>query len=279
MIAIRLRRFTRIISGISQVLYLKKLISIQKYLEVNAIKRILILLLFLLIAPINSVYAEDNVDYDAYKDKWDLLYEDKSDWLCFDHSIDYARNHPGWGMVILSPSPAFRFQPHMANYKIKGNMLYIHEPQANTTYDLKIVNGSMTVPFYEDFPDDFSSQWARPTYFHFIPNESGVLRTYYVLQDNREEFFDYENISVTDVSANTTITGPAKAIDVQACENSTVNKVGNNSSTIGNKTLIVGELENNSSRNSNDWSKSDENDKSESLTERITNFVKSLFGT
>jgi hypothetical protein len=242
-------------------------------MEVNAIKRILILLLFLLLAPLHSVYAENNVDYDAYKDKWDLLYEDKSDWLCFDYSIDYSRNHPGWGMVILSPSPAFRFQPHMANYKIEGNMLYIHEPQANLTYELKIVNGSMTVPFYEDFPDAFSSQWTRPTYFHFIPNESGVLRTYYSLQDNRADFFDYKNLSTTNVSTNTKIIESVENTNVQVCENSTFTQEIKNGSVIGNNTPIVSELDNNIYSN-----KSDEMVNSESLAERIINFVKSLFG-
>ena len=159
------------------------------------IKSMIIIALFLLIAPVSIVSGESGVDYDAYKEKWDLLYEDKNDWVCVDHAVNYARNNPGWGVVILSPSPVFRYQPHMANYKIDGNMLLIHEPQVNLTYELEIVNGSMTVPFYEDYPEDFSSQWARPTYFHFIPNETDVVRTYYSLQDNRDEFFDYENMS------------------------------------------------------------------------------------
>ena len=154
----------------------------------------IIIALFLLIIPISIVSGENSVDYDAYKEKWDLLYEDKNDWVCVDYAVNYARNNPGWNVVILSPSPAFRYQPHMANYKIDGNMLLIHEPQVNLTYKLEIVNGSITVPFYEDYPEDFSSQWARPTYFHFIPNETDVVRTYYSLQDNRDEFFDYENM-------------------------------------------------------------------------------------
>ncbi|WP_288070674.1 hypothetical protein [Methanolobus sp.] len=247
----------------------------QKYMEVNAIKKIPVLLLFLLLSTINFACADNDVDYDAYKEKWDLLYENKSDWLCFDYSVDYARNHPGWGMVIMSPSPAFRFQPHMANYMIEGNTLYIHEPQANRTYELEIVNGSMTVPFYEDFPDDFSSQWTRPTYFHFIPDESGVLRTYYSLNDNRAEFFDYENMSKTDASVNTTILNSVEDSDVYLCENSTINQELKNSSDIGNKTATINEVNKNVSGISN----IDEISKSRSITEKIAYFLKSLFGT
>lgn len=229
------------------------------------------MLLFLLLTPVNIAYAELDADYNAYKEKWDLLYEDKSDWLCFDYSIDYSRNHPGWGMVILSPSPAFRFQPHMANYKIEGNMLYIHEPQANLTYELEIVNGSLTVPFYEDFPDDFSSQWARPTYFHFIPNESGVLRTYYSLQDNRNEFFDYENVSTNDIAINTTITKFGQKTEIKVCENSSVDQTRKNNSIIENNTPIETVLLNNSI----DGGK---NINSESFAMRIIHFTKSLLG-
>lgn len=242
-------------------------------MEVNAIERIHILLLFLLIAPINIVYAETGVDYDAYKEKWDLLYEDKSDWLCFDYSIDYARNHPGWGMVILSPSPAFRFQPHMVNYKIEGNMLYIHEPQVNRTYELEIVNGSMNVPLYDDFPNDFSSQWTRPTYFYFIPDESGVLRTYYALQDNRNDFFDYENLSRSNVSETVAVTAMAElnqSPEIQNCDN-IVNQTENNDSNIVNKSADTIESTNEIADNVNTV-------KSESFAMKILNFAKSLFG-
>nr|WP_321498320.1 hypothetical protein [uncultured Methanolobus sp.] len=242
----------------------------------DAIKGIPILLLFLLVAPVNVVYAETGADYDAYKDKWDLLYEDKSDWLCFDYSIDYARNHPGWGMVILSPSPSFRFQPHMVNYKIEGNMLYIHEPQANRTYELEIVNGSMNVPLYDDFPNDFSSQWARPTYFHFIPNESGVRRTYYALPDNRNEFFDYANLSISNVSETTAVTSTKTTSTTTNATTTTIATTAtmteqNQSSAVslceyagGNETIY----------NAN----TTESEKPESFTIKIMEFARSLFG-
>ncbi len=218
----------------------------------------IIIALFLLIAPVSIVSGESGVDYDAYKEKWDLLYEDKNDWVCVDHSVNYARNNPGWSVVILSPSPAFRFQPHMANYKIDGNMLLIHEPQVNLTYELEIVNGSMTVPFYENYPEDFSSQWARPTYFHFIPNETDVVRTYYSLQDNRDEFFDYENMSSNDT------------INITSEINDTDIMVNNVSSTIANTSTF-----NDTTNFSNDIENIDEK---ESYTARFIRFARSIIG-
>lgn len=191
----------------------------------DAIKQIVIIALILMIIPISTVSGENAVDYDAYKDKWDLLYEDKNDWLCVDYAVNYARNNPGWGMVILSPSPAFRYQPHMVNYRIEGNMLLIHEAQVNHTYEIEIVNGTMTVPFYEEFPNDFSSQWARGTYFHFIPNETKVVRTYFSLNDNRNDFFDYENIS-RHQTINTSIEADDEA-DVLLIKNSSINTSAN----------------------------------------------------
>jgi hypothetical protein len=92
----------------------------------------------------------------------------------------------------------------MTNYKIDGKTLLIHEAQVNITYELEIVNGTMTVPYYKDFPSSFSKYWEGSTYFHFIPNETGVVRVYTVLKDNRDEFFDYGYI-IQDNITNTTV--------------------------------------------------------------------------
>jgi hypothetical protein len=163
-----------------------------------------IIVLLLMIVPVSSGSGENGIDYDTYRNSWDLLNEDKDDWVCVDHAVNYSRHNPEWGMVILSPSPRFSVQPHMTNYKIDGNTLLIHEAQVNITYELEIVNGTMTVPYYEDFPGSFSKYWEGSTYFHFIPNETGVVRVYTVLKDNRDEFFDYGYISPDNIT-NTTI--------------------------------------------------------------------------
>lgn len=153
--------------------------------------------------PAGVSSGENGIDYDSYRNSWDLLKENKDDWVCVDHAVNYSRNNPGWGMVILSPSPRFSVQPHMTNYMIDGNRLLIHEAQVNITYEIQIVDGPMTVPYYEDFPGIFSKQWEGETYFHFIPDETGVVRVYTILKDNRNEFFDYAYVAEENLTNGT----------------------------------------------------------------------------
>lgn len=153
-----------------------------------------LLALSLFMSSAGAVPDKNGIDYEAYRDNWDFLPENKSEWLCTEYAVNYSRHHPGWGMVTLSPSPTFRHQPHVANYRIEENILFIHEPQAHITYELEIVNASMTVPFYEDFPNIFSEKWKGETYFYFNPNETGLTRKFVMLGDNRDRFFDYEKL-------------------------------------------------------------------------------------
>lgn len=187
-----------------------------------------IIALLLMISSLSTASAENEIDYDAYRNNLDFLKEDKEDWVCVDHAVNYSRHNPEWGIVILSPSPHFNLQPHMTNYMIEGNTLLIHEAQVNHTYELKIVNGSMNIPYYEDFPDIFIKQWEGATYFHFIPDESDVIRVYVTLKDNRDEFFDYENLSRSDFT-NTT---------VEAVYNASVTTAGNSSGSMIDNTSI-----------------------------------------
>ncbi|MDW7733604.1 MAG: hypothetical protein SCH66_14395 [Methanolobus sp.] len=227
----------------------------------DKIKKMIIIALLLMIMPVGGVSSENVVDYDAYRNNWDLLYEDENDWVCLDYAVSYSRNNPGWGMVILSPSPSFKFQPHMANYKIDGSMLLIHEPQVNRTYELEIVDGTMTVPYYDDFPGAFSSQWARGTYFHFIPNETDVVRTYVSLKDNRGDFFDYENMSRDDITN----------ITVKLDDSVAVVENGNNSSSMINDTTIT----NNTTADNHNLEKVNEPN---SYSTKFIRFLKSLMG-
>jgi hypothetical protein len=205
-------------------------------------KTTVMIALLLMIMPVGAVSDENVIDYNTYRNSWDLLSEDENDWVCVDYSVNYSRNNPEWGMVILSPSPNFKFQPHMANYKIVGNTLLIHEPQADLTYDLKIVNGTMNVPYYEDFPDAFSKEWERGTYFHFIPNETDVIRAYVLLKDNRGDFFDYNNMSRDDTT-NITIELDDN-VDVVMIEDN-VNSTINGTTILNNETTNDHYIENN----------------------------------
>ncbi|WP_129582708.1 hypothetical protein [Methanolobus psychrotolerans] len=214
-----------------------------------------------MILPLGVIAAENSIDYTAYRNNWDLLNENKDDWVCVDHAVNYSRNNPGWGIVIISPSPRFSVQPHMTNYKIDANRLLIHEAQINITYELEIVNGTMTVPYYEDFPGVFSKHWESGTYFHFIPNETGVVRVYTMLKDNRDEFFDYEYISLDDLG-NTTVELDDN-IGSMVLENNAVNLI--DKSTIShNTTTNDSHLEN--------------IDEPGSYTTKLIRFIKSFIG-
>ncbi len=186
-------------------------------------KTTVMIALLLMIMPVGAIPDESGIDYNAYRNSWDMPHEDENDWVCVDYSVNYSRNNPEWGMVILSPSPNFKFQPHMANYRIVGNTLLIYEPQAGLTYELEIVNGTMNVPYYEDFPDAFSKEWERGTYFHFIPNETDVIRAYVLLKDNRGDFFDYENISRDDRTNITELDDNFDVVMIEDNVNSTIN--------------------------------------------------------
>ncbi len=155
--------------------------------------------------------------------------------------MNYSRNNPEWGMVILSPSPNFKFQPHMANYRIVGNTLLIHEPQADLTYELEIVDGTMNVPYHEDFPDAFSKEWEHDTYFYFIPNETDVIRAYVLLKDNRGDFFDYDNMSRDDTT-NIPI-GLDDNVDAVIIEDN-VNSTTNDTTLLNNETTNGHYIEN-----------------------------------
>lgn len=219
-----------------------------------------ILALLLAIMPSGIASAENNIDYAAYRENQDFLKEDQNDWVCVDHAVNYSRHNPGWGVVIVSPSPRFSVQPHMTNYRIDGNTLLIHEAQVNKTYELRIVNGTMTIPYYEDFPGVFYQLWEGPTYFHFIPNETDVVRVYSILKDNRAEFFDYENLSRNDT---TKITESDFNADIAQNGNNESNKAGN--ATISENTTTYGS-----------YIKSDE--ETESFMVTIIRFVKSILG-
>lgn len=223
------------------------------------------MILLLIVAPVCASSAENSVDYAAYRNSWDLLNENKDDWVCVDHAVNYSRNNPGWGMVILSPSPRFSVQPHMTNYRIDGNRLLIHEAQVNITYEMPIVDGPMRVPYYENFPGVFVKQWEGETYFHFIPDETGVVRVYTILRDNRNEFFDYAYVSPEDLT-NTTAEHDSNPASVLP---------GNQSGTVTEDISLPNSIQDNTSTGDHNLEK---NDEPGGYTAKIIRAIKSLIG-
>lgn len=87
-------------------------------------------------------------------------------WTCYDYSIDFARNNPEWGIVTMSDNPFFFGISHMVNYKIDGDLMYVHDGLYGDNY------------IYSGF--EYS-----PEYFHFWDKNQTPLRTYIFLTDNR----------------------------------------------------------------------------------------------
>jgi len=229
---------------------------------------IALITLLLLAVPISAADQDNNtIDYDSYRNNWDSLPENQDDWICVDHALNYSRNNLEWGMVIVSPSPRFSVQPHMTNYKIEGNTLLIHEAQINKTYELEITNNTMTIPYHKDFPNIFLEEWEKGTYFHFIPDKTNVIRVYTILNDNRDDFFDYENMSVNDTTD----------VSVELDDSDEVEMIRNDFSNPSDNTPVL-----NATNKLNDSNITDHGEKTveetESFSARFIAFIRSLTG-
>lgn len=97
---------------------------------------------------------------------FDIVREDKNTWVCVDHSVDFARNNPDWGIVTISGNPNFRGASHMVNYQIVDNeTIRIHDGMQNAEYEIH--------------------NWQLDgMYYHFWINEQ-IKRNYWILRDNR----------------------------------------------------------------------------------------------
>jgi hypothetical protein len=90
-------------------------------------------------------------------------------WTCYDHSVNFSKENPEWGMVTMSNNQWFRSNAgvsHMVNYHIIDNeTLLIHDGLYKNDYVL--------------------ASWQLQGYYHFWINETPV-RNYVVMQDNRD---------------------------------------------------------------------------------------------
>lgn len=158
---------------------------------------ILVLILFLSAVHISTASEDSPIDYEAYRKSWDpTLQSNKSQQNCVDNSILYARENTGWFFVTMSPDPNFRHQAHMANCKIEGNLLIIHDTSFQFHYEIEIVNKSITIPYHLVYPETFDKAWEGETYFHIYENEEDIVRRYITTIDNRNEFFDYKQLQL-----------------------------------------------------------------------------------
>ena len=98
---------------------------------------------------------------------FDPIRPDVDTWTCYDHSLDYAKNNPEWGVLTISDHRFFQGQSHMVNFLIEDNVMYIHDG----LYDIDYT---------------YSNYQLAPEYFHFWDNDEIPKRNYYYLIDNRD---------------------------------------------------------------------------------------------
>lgn len=105
---------------------------------------------------------------------FDPVREDVEAWVCYDYSIDYARNNPEWGVVTVSNNPHFYGLSHMVNYKIADDEIYFYDSQHNIKCSFDIENDYLTE----------SNYWFHPAYYHFWSTDETPMRNYRRLQEN-----------------------------------------------------------------------------------------------
>lgn len=105
-------------------------------------------------------------------------------WTCYDHSINFARENPEWGIVVVASHPYFRFGSHMVNYKVENDTIHIYDETWTTysnqpyEYDISIASLKTDNPYF------------RPCYYKFYSTNETPTRTYILLRDNSEEWLN-----------------------------------------------------------------------------------------
>jgi len=108
---------------------------------------------------------------------FDPVRPNKSAWVCYDYSINYAREHPEWGVVTMSDNPNFYGISHMVNYKIVNGTMLIHDEMNDYNCYFRFDNRTTNNPYYEQ------------TYYKFYTVNETPLRNYKYMVDNSETFF------------------------------------------------------------------------------------------
>jgi hypothetical protein len=88
-------------------------------------------------------------------------------WTCYDYSVDFAKNNPGWGIVTICPVDNFDANSHMVNYLyVSEDLLIIHDGYYDSNY--------------------LYWGWQYTDYYHFWINET-PKRNYVMMRDNRND--------------------------------------------------------------------------------------------
>lgn len=104
-------------------------------------------------------------------------------WTCYDHSINFARENPDWGIVTVSNHPHFKYGAHMVNYKIENDTIHF--------YDSTWSNETKQYDYYVNIDNrKTDNPYFRPCYYKFNSPEKTPIRQCILLRDNSNEWLD-----------------------------------------------------------------------------------------
>ena len=105
-------------------------------------------------------------------------------WTCYDYAIDYARDHPEYGIVTVSTNPCFKGISHMLNYKVENGTIHFYDPTWTA-------NNNQTYEYYVNVDTrKIENPYFEICYYKFWSVNQTPLRNYRSLQDNSEEWLN-----------------------------------------------------------------------------------------
>lgn len=136
-------------------------------------KIILFICLFLLMSGIASGTPYQSGSFDPVR-------QDVDAWTCYDTAINYAREHPEWGVCMVSGNPVFRGVSHYVNWRIVDGELIILDMSNSPA----IISYRFQDNTYARIGYDY-----RYTYYHIWDLDETPLRNYRVLRDNLRDYY------------------------------------------------------------------------------------------
>lgn len=108
--------------------------------------------------------------------QYDYVIPPENLWSCFDYSMDFSRNNPDWGIVLISTHPQFRGMgnSHFVNYQIVGDSLLVRENDSDWEYLI----------------DKWQYDTCTFEYYHFYVNGEIPTRYFKYKLPNAEAMFN-----------------------------------------------------------------------------------------
>ena len=98
-------------------------------------------------------------------------------WTCYDYSVEFNKQNPEWGLVVLSDKMSFQGECHIVNYRInEDKILTLHDEWNQIEYNY--TGWELT--------DDICS----PDHFHFFHSGELPRRSWRMLRPNAGAVYD-----------------------------------------------------------------------------------------